>query len=34
MSFDFHHLQKLSIGFKSVQGALLYMYMYIAYTST
>ena len=30
MSFDFHHLQKPSIGFKSVQGALLY----IAYTST
>ena len=22
MSFDFHHLQKPSIGFKSVQGAL------------
>ena len=30
MSFDFHHLRKLCIGFKSVQGALLY----IAYTST
>ena len=26
MSFDFHHLQKPSIGFKSVQGALLYTY--------
>ena len=25
MSFDFHHLRKLSIGFKSVQGALLYI---------
>ena len=24
MSFDFHHLRKLSIGSKSVQGALLY----------
>ena len=34
MSFDFHHLQKPSIGFKSVQGALLYrLHVHISHIS-
>ena len=29
MSFDFHHLQKPSIGFKSVQGVFLYVFTFL-----